>query len=136
MFLQEGIPWEPANLPLAGPYMLIVTGNLPAGMISEMFAPRRGEGRHWQQLDAVWALVYEATAFLCWYGIGLHLEGHRRTAIVLLLYLVVRFLLALAGVYEIGLGVQVLFWLGCTAGLLGLGVTQMLRFIVKTARRM
>ena len=136
MFLQEGIPFEPTNLPPAGPYLLFVTGNLPAGMISEVLVPRRGERRHWQQLDAVRVLVYEAAAFLCWYGIGLYLESHRRTAIVLLAYLVVRFLLALAGVYEIGFRVQVLFWLGCTAWLLGLGVTHMLRFAVKAARRM
>jgi hypothetical protein len=83
------------HLPPAGPYLLFVTGNLPAGMISEVLAPRRGERRHRPQLDAVWVLVYEAAAFLCWYGIGVYLESHRRTAIVLLACLVVRFLLAL-----------------------------------------
>jgi hypothetical protein len=135
MFNQEGIPWEPANLPPSGPYLLIVTGNLPAGIISEMLAAHRGDRRHWQQFDAVWVLVYETASFISWYAIGFHVEGRRRLSLVLMAYIIVRFLLAIGGAYEVGLRVQVLFWLGCTAWLLGLALLHMTRSVVRGARR-
>src|SRR5258706_9202120 len=68
LFLQEGIPWEPTNISPSGPILLIISGNLPAGLLSELLRPPSDRiVRSGQRLASVWFLLHESVAFLGWH---------------------------------------------------------------------
>jgi hypothetical protein len=65
-----------------------MSGNLPAGIISDALRPRAGiiaRGQHW---DVVWFLAHETAAFLFWYLIGMLADsGRSRLGRVMIGYL-------------------------------------------------
>jgi hypothetical protein len=138
LLLQEdlSVEWDPRTSAPPGPFMLIMSGNLPAGLISGILRPEAGIVNRRQPWDRVWFLLPEAVAFLCWYLIGLWIDaGRSRLGKVMIAYLVVRCLLALAGVYDIGWRIQILFWMGFTVWLAGFGSSRLIRVGLRSARR-
>ena len=130
LFLQEGgsVTWEPANLPPSGPFVLIMSGNLPVGLISAVLRPRASIVRRGHRWDGLWFALQEAIAFPSWYLIGFWIDTYRfRLGKVMIAYLAVRFLVALTGFYDVGMRIQVLFWLGFVLWLTGLGLSRLIK---------
>jgi hypothetical protein len=138
LFLQEGdsVEWDPRTLPPPGPFSLIMTGNLPAGLASSVLRPEAGmvtRKKHW---DPVWFALQEAVSFMFWYLIGAWVDaGHPKLGKVMLAFVVGRFVLAVVGVYEIGWRIQVLFWLGFCLWLACAGLSLVFRVVSSAATR-
>jgi hypothetical protein len=137
LFLQEGIPFEPTNIRLSGPSLLITSGNLPAGIVSEFLRPPHDRiVRSGQRLDGVWFLLHESCAFVCWHFIGVWVDvGRMRLRWVMIGYLAMRLLLALTGAYEVGMRIQVLFWFCFMFYLIFVGTSLLVRFGLRAAKR-
>jgi hypothetical protein len=138
LFLQEGGPvaWDPVTSTPPGPFMLITSGNLPAGLVSDILRPHAWIVRRGHRWDRIWFLLQEAFAFSCWYFIGVWIDaGHSRLGKVMIAYLALRFLIALTGVYDVGWRVQVLFWLGFTLWVAGLVSSRLIRVGLRAAKR-
>lgn len=132
--IQEGgtVMWDPKTLPPTGPFMLIVTGNVPAGLISERLRPDAGALSYGPKWDRLWFALHEAIAFACWFVIGTWVERHhKQLRTILICYSAVRFLLALTGTYDIGWRIQILWWLGFTAWSVGAVSLYLIRRIVR-----
>jgi len=116
VLLQEGgsVEWEPKyDVSFPGSFMAIVSGNLPAGLISGLVRPHAGLFTHRQSWDPTWFLIHEALAVSSWYLIGIWVDrGRRRLGMIMIGFLAARFLIALTGSYDIGWRTQVFFWLG------------------------
>jgi len=138
LLLQEGdsVEWDPRTLPTPGPFSLIMTGNLPAALASNVLRPEAGMLSRKRQWDPVWFALQEALSFLCWYLIGAWADGgHPRLGKVVLAFLAGRFLLAVVGVYEIGWRIQILFWLGCGVCSACVGLSLLVRGVLRLVRR-
>jgi hypothetical protein len=137
LFLQESssIGWDPKTDP-SGQFMLLLTGNVPAGLISEALRPQAGMVSRERRWDPVWFLLHEAFAFSCWYLIGAWIDAGRFSLRKIMSgYLALRFLMAFTGVYDAGWRIQVLFWLSLTLWLVGLGSSYLLRAGSRAAKR-
>jgi hypothetical protein len=137
LFLQEGgsVAWDPKT-GLNEPFMLIMSGNFPAGLISDVLRPQAGVVSRGHRWDRVWFLLHEAVAFPSWYLIGVWIDAGRfGLGKVMIAYLVVRFLIALTGFYDVGWRIQVLFWLGFTLWLAVLGSFRLIRAGLRAAKR-
>jgi hypothetical protein len=138
LFLQEGesVEWDPVTLPPPGPFMLIMSGNLPAGLVSGALRPQARIIRRECRWDRIWFLLQEVAAFASWYLIGFWVDaGRSRLGKVMIAYLAVRFLIALTGASDAGWRFQVLFWLGFTLWLMAVGVSRLIRVALHTAKR-
>jgi hypothetical protein len=133
--LQESasVEWEPRTQPPPGPFSPIMTGNLPAGLISSVLRPGTGvlgRGQGWDGL-----LLHQAFSLPLWYLIGAWIDAGRfRLGKIMLVYLGARFLFAIIGVYEIGWRIQVVFWLGFFFWLSCLGISRLFRYKPSTAK--
>src|SRR5882762_10998146 len=92
--------------------MLLVTGALPAGIISSLIRP--GDERFW---DPGWFLILEALAIPSWFLIGAWLDtAHSRLVPWMRWYLGTRAVFAAVffsrELVQVAARVQVLFWLG------------------------
>jgi hypothetical protein len=135
VLLQEGgsVEWEPKyDVSSPGPFMAIVSGNLPAGLISGLARPHAGLLRRRQSWDPTWFLLHEALALSSWYLIGIWVDrGRRRLGMIMIGFLAARFLIALTGSYDIGWRIQVFFWLGFVLWLVALSLS----FVVRSGLR-
>lgn len=124
MFLQEdaAITFDPKTLPPPAEFLLVVTGNPVAGFVSTTARPEAGVLSPRRSWDPIWFLIHEAVSIPCWYLLGAWVDGRRpRLGVVMISYLFIRFTIAVAGQYEVGWRIQVLFWLGITMYLLVFG---------------
>jgi hypothetical protein len=137
LLLQEGgsIEWDPRTSIPPGPFSLIITGNLPAGIIAGSLRPDAGYIGRRQRWDPVWFLLHEALAFLCWAVIGGWVDaGHSRLRTLMIGFLAVRLLAAVLRAPELGWHVQALFWMVGILWLAGVAVTRLVRECVRAAR--
>jgi hypothetical protein len=135
LLLQESdsFEWDPRTASPPGPFMLITSGNLPAGLISDVVRPEAGFVRRGQPWHHMWFLLQEAVASSCWFLIGLWIDMARpRLGKVMMAYLTLRLLLAFTGAYEIGWRIQISFWMGFMAWLVGLGIYRAIRLLPRT----
>jgi hypothetical protein len=112
--LQEGdsLEWNPIyDVPPPGPFLAIMSANLPAGLISGFLRPRAGVVTRNHRWDPVWFVIQEAVAFSCWYVMGIWADRSRKMAIILIAYLAVRCIVTLTGSYGVVWRVQSFLWL-------------------------
>jgi len=138
LFLQEGgsVEWDLTTLPPPGPFILIMSGNPPAGLASSILRPQAGVVRRGHRWDPIWFLVHEAVAFPCWYLLGVWVDAGRfRLGKVMTAFLAWRVLIVFIGAYEVGWRVQVMFWWGFTLWLAWLGLSHLVRVGLRIAKR-
>jgi hypothetical protein len=116
----ESIGWEPITLTdtLEPHFALLLTGTLPAGIISGSVRPEAGWQTRHRLWDPVWLAIHEAAAIPFWFLMGTWLDSGRSRLIRLMRgYLVGRIALALLAIAWAGnwWTVQFLFWLGLGA---------------------
>jgi hypothetical protein len=142
LLLQESgtVGWDPRTLPPPPESIFLVSGTLPAGLVSTSIrteAHIQTRGRLW---DPIWFLIHEATAFLFWFALGIWLDwGHPRLGEVMLTYLAIRFALGLSnlalGIAEVGWRIQFLFWLGFTLLAIVLALHWLVRLSLHVLKR-
>jgi hypothetical protein len=128
MLLQESgaIEWDPRTSEPPGPFSLIMTGNLAAGLISDAVRPNAGFIGRRQSWDPVWFFLYEVISFPCWYLVGATVDrGHSRLGKLMLVYLVTRFALAGARMYDVGWRLQVFCWMVLAFSLVSIGIARL-----------
>jgi hypothetical protein len=113
----ESIGWEPTAQcgPLEPHFALLLTGTLPAGIVSGSLRPEAGWQTRHRLWDPAWLLIHEAAAIPFWFMMGTWLDsGRSRLARLMRAYLVGRLALALLAVSWTGnwWTAQFLFWLG------------------------
>jgi hypothetical protein len=114
----ESIGWSPSTV-CRDPdsrFALILTGTVPAGIISSSIRPEAGWQTRHRLWDPVWFSIHEAAALLLWFLIGAWLDSRRsRLARLMGAYLAGRIVLALLAIAIPGncwVPLQLLFWLG------------------------
>jgi len=113
----ESIGWEPTTR--GGPsdprFDLILTGTLPAGIVSGSLRPEAGWQTRHRLWDPIWFLIHEAAAIPFWFLMGGWIDdGRSGLGRLMRGYLVGRIALALLAVAIAGncwAALQVLFWL-------------------------
>jgi hypothetical protein len=138
LFLQESgsVDWDPRTSNPPGPVLLITTGDFPAGLLAGVLRPNAGDVGRRQPWDPIWFLLHEAFSFPCWYFIGAWIDAGRvRLGKFMIAYAAVRLVLALAGFYEVGWRIQILFWMGLAFWLAGLGLSRLIRVGLRAAKR-
>lgn len=137
LFLQENsIEFDPRPSSPPGPFSLIMTGNLPAGVLSGVLRPEAGFIRARQRWDPLWFLIHESLSLSFWYLIGAWIDrGHVRFAVVMIIYFGLRLLLALSGSGEVGWKSQTVFWMGLLLWLVGVGFSKLIRVAGGAAKR-
>lgn len=130
----ESIGWEPITVGSLEPHFaLLLTGNLPAGILSGSIRPEAGWQTRHRLWDPVWLLVHEAAAIPFWFLMGAWLDsGRSNLARVMRAYLVGRIVLALLAIAWAGnwWTVQFVFWLGFGA----YGLLQGFHWLRRTVR--
>jgi len=106
------LEWVPMYDSIPEPFTVLSSGNLPAGLLSDVIRPKAWlvtPGRRW---DPVWFLLNETFSVGCWFLIGRWADGgHVRLGRILMVYAAARLVIAVTGSYSIGWRIQVLFWL-------------------------
>lgn len=107
------LEWVPMYDSVPEPFMVLSSGNLPAGLLSDVIRPKAAQvtpGRRW---DPVWFFLNETFSIGCWFLIGRWADGgHIRLGRISMVYAVARIVIAVTGSYSVGWRIQVLFWLG------------------------
>jgi len=116
----ESIGWDPSSVHWEPDqrFTLILTGTLPAGIVSASLRPEAGWQTRHRLWDPVWFLVHEAVSIPFWFLMGVWLDaGRSRLGRTMLAYLVGRIALGLLAIPVAGnwWSAQVLFWLGLAA---------------------
>ena len=131
---EESIGWEPTRYGPPEPrFALILTGTVPAGIISSAVRPEAGWQTRHRLWDPLWFLVHEAVAIPFWFLTGVWLDrGRSRLGATMQAYLACRIALALLNLAGNAFGgsLQVFFWFG----LAGYGVLRASRWLLGTAR--
>lgn len=138
MLLQEdaAVEFDLTALPPPDEFLVIMSGNPAAGFVSSTVRPHGGVRSRRRPWDPIWFLLHEALSFPCWYLLGAWLDkGWPRLGFVMIMYLAIRAAVAIAGFYEIGWRIQVLFWLGLTLYLLAFGFVRLCKVGWRAARR-
>ena len=137
LFFQENsVEFDPRPSSPPGPFSLIMTGNLPAGLLSAVLRPEAGFIRARQRLDPFWFLIHESLSFSFWYLIGAWIDrGHVRFGVVMITYFGLRLLLAISGSGEVGWKIQTVFWMGLLFWLVGVGSSKLITVAVRAAKR-
>lgn len=104
------------------PYALIITGNLPAGLLSESLMPETRRARGGLPL-ARWFLLHETLALAFWFLLGRRLDsGNSPLRNAMLAYLALRALLAIFRFYDPGWRIQSLLWFIATLWFVGAAI--------------
>lgn len=137
LFQESGsVEWDPRTSGPPGPFNLIMTGNLPVGLLTGTLRPEAGYIGRRQPWDPVWFLLYEALSFPCWFAIGTWIDaGRSRLGSVMIGFIAVRLLVTILGVYEPGWRVQATFWMGFVSWLGGFGILHFVRVSVRVVKR-
>jgi len=136
--LQEDSPveFDPVTLPPPSEFLMLMSGNPAASFVSNIVWPDTGMRSRRDPLDPKWILFHEALSFPCWYFLGSWIDtGRRRLGFTFMAYLVIRAAMAVAGIYEFGWRIQVVFWWSLTLWLLAFGITRLCRLGWSYARR-
>jgi hypothetical protein len=117
MAAQDGVEWKPIHLPPPPEFNLILTGTMPAGMVSMALRPDAWRVYRHTVWDPVWFAIHEAIAIVFWFLIGARIDsGHRALVRTMWLYLCARggfAVLSIAlGIAAPGAAFQSLFWFG------------------------
>ena len=142
LLVQESdtVEWEPRQMPPPPKFGLILTGTLPAGVISGSLRPKCWWVTRRKVWDPIWLFIHQGVAIPLWFLIGLRIDaGSSPLRRVMLSYLLLRggFVLLVFGpssAANIGSGFQFLFWVGMT----GYGIVRGIIWtghIVNRARR-
>ena len=112
----DSIGWSPSWIEWSPDprFVLVLTGTLPAGIVSGSVRPEAGWQTRHRLWDPVWLLIHEAVAIPFWFLAGTWLDsGRTRLLRTMQGYLVVRIALALLAIAFRGnwWTVQFLFWL-------------------------
>jgi hypothetical protein len=113
----ESIGWEPTSRggPSEPRFDLILTGALPAGIVSGSLRPEAGWQTRHRLWDPIWFLIHEAVAIPFWFLIGTWIDGGRSGLGRLMRgFLVGRMALALLAIAisaNCWVALQILFWL-------------------------
>ena len=122
----EGVEFDLRSLPPPGPYMLLATGNPLAGVISSALRPEAGIVTSKHPSDPFWFLLLQTISLPCWFLIGRWVDlGASGLGKAMIAYLFVRSFLAIAGVYDIGSRIQMLFWCFFVVWLISLGLYRL-----------
>jgi hypothetical protein len=135
--LQEGgsVEWIPMYDSPPGPFLVLMSGDLPAGLLSGILRPGAYVVNRVQRWDPIWFFMHEAFSFACWYLIGRWADtGRLQLGWVMIGYVVARLLVALTGLYDVGWRAEVLFWLCFALWVLGLGLSRAVRVGLRLAR--
>jgi hypothetical protein len=138
IFVQESgtVEWDPRTTGPPGSFSVIMSGNLPAGLVSVFLRPEAGIVGGRRRWDPSWFLLHQAVSLPFWYSLGIWADaGNVRLGKVLLVYLVVRFLVAVSGSYNVGWRVQILFWWSLILWAAGLGLHRLSRVCLRAAKR-
>lgn len=131
----DNIGWDPVDVRLDPRFALMLTGTLPAGIVSGSVRPEAG----WQTLhrlwDPLWLLVHEAVAIPFWFMIGAWLDsGRGHLGRVMRMYLVGRVVVAAIAIATTGDAkwwiLQFLFWVGLAA----YGALQAMQWLRRSSR--
>jgi hypothetical protein len=133
----ESIGWDPT--PYSHPnarFALMLTGTLPAGVISSSIRPEAGWQTRHRLWDPVWLLVHEAVAIPLWFLVGTWLDAGRANLGRLMgIYLMGRVALAALTITLPGdqkwWALQFLFWVG----LGGYGALQAMHWLRRSSSR-
>jgi len=132
----DSIGWSPAwdEWSPDPRFVLLLTGTLPAGIVSGSIRPEAGWQTRHRLWDPVWLLIHEAVAIPFWFWIGAWLDtGRSRLTRTMQAYLAGRIGLAVLAIAVAGSWwtVQFVFWLG----LGGYGALQTWHWLGRTVRR-
>jgi hypothetical protein len=113
----ESIGWDPAVYSTPDRHFaLMLTGTLPAGMVSYALRPEAGWQTHNRLWDPVWLLIHEAVAIPFWFLLGAWLDtGRSRLLRTMRAYLALRLVLAVMSIIlpaHTWWIPQFLFWIG------------------------
>jgi hypothetical protein len=114
-------------------FALILSGTLPAGIVSGSLRPEAGWQTRHRLWDPIWFLIHQAVAIPFWFLMGAWIDGGRsRLGGTMQAYLVGRIALALLAMLGSGIGwkLQVLFWLALTV----YGAPMASRWLLRGAR--
>lgn len=129
------LEWVPMYDSFPEPFMVLSSGNLPAGLLSDVIRPKAGlvtPGRRW---DPVWFLLNETFSVGCWFLIGRWADdGHVRLGRILMVYAAVRLVIAVTGSYSVGWRIQALFWLCLGLWSVGVLLSRAARAVLRLTR--
>jgi hypothetical protein len=133
-FLQEGVEvgWDPRQFRPSPGLVLLASGALPAAIVSLHLRPEADGQTRSNRWDPVWLLIHESIAAPLWFLIGLWIDLGRPSLIKpMWIYLLARcafgLLYATVGGAQLGMLVQVLFWLW----LAGYSVVHAVRWLAR-----
>jgi hypothetical protein len=134
----ESIGWSPSRLSCYREpdprFALILTGTLPAGIVSVSVRPEAGWQTRHRLWDPIWFVLHEAVAIPLWFLIGTWIDSGRSGLVRLMgSYLAGRIALALLAIaipWNGGVSLQILFWLGLAA----YGALRASRGLLRSAR--
>ena len=129
------LEWVPMYDLVPEPFMVLSSGNLPAGLLSDVIRPKAGlvtPGRRW---DPVWFLFNETFSVGCWFLIGRRADdGHVRLGRILMVYAALRLVIAVTGSYSVGWRIQALFWLCLGVWSVGVLLSRAARALLRLTR--
>jgi len=135
-FLQD-IPmtFDLSTIPPPPAFVLLVSGTLPAGIVSTYLRPDAGSQTRRKLWDPTWLLIHEAVAIPFWFLMGMWIDtGRSRMGKLMWFFLLTRgafgLLDAALGAAQFGILAQGLFWLGLS----GYGIVQGVRRLARMVK--
>lgn len=139
VFLQEqAVNFDIAVDAIPPKFVLLATGNWPAGAVAMSLRPRAYKSRSGHLWDPIWLLIHEAIAIPFWFLIGMWVDkGRPQLGKLMLIYLLARCVFgaldAAYGLPQVGILVQMFFWFWLTWSLISHGVRRILQMVRHTA---
>jgi hypothetical protein len=134
-FLQDTpMTFDLSTIPPPPTFVLLVSGTLPAGIVSTYLRPGAGSQTRLKLWDPTWLLIHEAVAIPFWFLMGMWIDtGRSRMDKLMRFYLLTRaafgLLDAALGAAQFGILTQGLFWLGLSGYGIAHGVRRLARVV-------
>jgi hypothetical protein len=129
------VGWDPTYIPTPPKFVFLLSGTLPAGIVSMNVRPEAGWQRPGSLWDPVWLAIHETVAIPLWFLIGMWIDkGRSRLGKAMRFYLMGRGALvvldAAFGIANFAVVIQGCFWIW----LAGYGIVRGVQWMTRTVK--